>query len=103
MGAGVALSIACLAVSGAPAQEMRAEPREETVQFALENVVSGTPVSARDGAAGIVVRPLKTWKRVSGHWCRRFELVVTEPGAAPARREATRCREDGSWKPLAGE
>ena len=96
LGTGLALSIAVLLAWGAHGQTTR----ESTVQFALENVLSGTPVSARDGTAEIVVQPLRTWKSVSGHWCRRFEVVVTEDGGAPRRSEATRCRQDGIWKRL---
>lgn len=98
-GACLALSAACLVAPEADAQTTR----EETVQFALENVLSGTPVSGRDGTADLVVRPLRTWKSVSGHWCRRFELLVWQSGGTPERSEATRCREDGTWKPLPAE
>ena len=99
IGAWLALSLAGLLALEAEAQTAR----EETVQFALENVLSGTPVSARDGAADIVVRPIRTWKSVSGHWCRRFELFVNEAGGAGQRTEATRCRQDGVWKRLPEE
>ena len=98
---------ACLALSmaGGVAWDAAAQTtRESAVQFALENVVSGTPVPSRVGTTDIVVKPLRTWKSVSGHWCRRYELYVTAPGHAPERSEATRCRQDGLWKRLpAGE
>lgn len=100
MGACLALTVAGVVAWGAAAQTTR----ESTVQFALENVVSGTPVPARVGTMDIVVKPIRTWKSVSGHWCRRYELYVTAPGDAPERSEATRCRQGGLWKRLpAGE
>jgi len=73
---------------------------EGTVQYALENLVSGTAATVGLGGTEVAVTPIRTWKSVSGHWCRRFELVITEPGNAPDRSEATRCRQDGVWKPL---
>ena len=100
MAACLALAAAGVVAGSADAQTTR----ESAVQFALENVVSGTPVPARVGTADIVVKPLRTWKSVSGHWCRRYELYVTAPGNTPQRSEETRCREDGVWKLLpAGE
>ena len=100
MAAGLALSLAGVVAWSAAAQTTR----ESAVQFALENVVSGTPVPARVGTADIVVKPIRTWKSVSGHWCRRYEVYVTAPGNTPRRSEATRCRQDGVWKLLpAGE
>jgi surface antigen len=72
---------------------------EATLQYALENLVSGTAATARIGDTEISVTPLRTWKSVSGHWCRRFEMTVSQSGAATERNEATRCRDsDGTWK-----
>lgn len=72
---------------------------EETVQYALEKLTSGIPAAAVVGGTKVVVLPIRTWKSVSGHYCRRFELTVTEPGTAPNRTEGTRCRDsDGIWK-----
>ena len=74
---------------------------EDTVQYALENLVSGTAATVGLGGTEVAVTPVRTWKSVSGHWCRRYALVITEPGGMPERSEATRCRQDGIWKKLA--
>jgi len=101
--------ICCLALalglSGLLAPEARAQMtvRDDAIGYALENLVSGTSATLRLGETEVSVTALRTWKSVSGHWCRRFELVITEPGNAPDRSEATRCRQDGSWKRLPEE
>lgn len=98
--------ICCLAVglglSGLLAPEARAQMtvRDDAIGYALENLVSGTSATLRLGETEVSVTPLRTWKSVSGHWCRRYELVVSEPGAGPELNEATRCREDGIWRPV---
>lgn len=101
--------IACLALglglAGLTATEASAQMtvRDDAIGYALENLVSGTPATLSLGEAEVTVTPLRTWKSVSGHWCRRYELAVAEPGAEPARDQATRCRQDGIWKPVAEE
>lgn len=96
---------ACLALCAALAPwAARAQTDvEDTVQYTLENLVSGTAVTVGLGGTEVAVTPIRTWKSVSGHWCRRYELVIAEPGNAPERSEATRCRQDGVWKPLPEE
>lgn len=88
------------AASGLSASTARAEiTPESTLQYALENLVSGTAATARIGDTEISVTPVRTWKSVSGHWCRRFEMTISQSGAAIERNEATRCRDsDGIWK-----
>jgi len=72
---------------------------EETVQYALEKLTSGIPAAAVIEGTEVVVVPIRTWKSVSGHYCRRYELTVKQPGTAPDRSEDTRCRDsDGIWK-----
>ena len=77
----------------------RAQPAGEdsVIGYALENLGSGTSATVHVGEAAYAITPLRTWKSVTGHWCRRYEMTVTQPGAAPARSEATRCRQDGLW------
>lgn len=86
--------------TGLIASGVRAEVTpESTLQYALENLVSGTAATARIGETEISVTPVRTWKSVSGHWCRRFEMTVSQSGAATQHNEATRCRDtDGTWK-----
>ncbi len=72
---------------------------EKVVQYALEHVVSGTPVTEIVGGTRISVRPLRTWKSVSGFYCRRYEITVAPPEAAPERKRQVRCRDrDAIWK-----
>jgi hypothetical protein len=82
-----------------PVLEGRAQPagQDSAIGYALENLVSGTSATVHVGDTAYAVTPLRTWKSVSGHWCRRYEMTVTEPGNTPSRSEATRCRQDGVW------
>ena len=74
-------------------------PIEETVQYALENLTSGTSTAALIDGTEVTVMPTRTWKSVSGHYCRRYEITITEPGADPDHGEWTRCRDgDGVWQ-----
>lgn len=97
--AGLVVTAAGLLARDAPAQISL----ESTVQYALENLISGAAARAELGETDVSVMPIRTWKSVSGHWCRRYEVVVTGPGAGSDRTEATRCREDGVWKRLPQE
>ena len=73
---------------------------EEPVQYALENLVSGTSTAALINGTEVVVVPLRTWKSVSGHYCRRYAIMISAPGAAATRDEHTRCRTGGGvWTP----
>ncbi len=74
-------------------------PFEETVQYALEHLTSGISAAALIKGTQVTVMPTRTWKSVSGHYCRRYEITVTEPGTDPDHGEWTRCRDgDGIWK-----
>ncbi len=88
-----------VAVSAASPDEV-----ERAVQYALEKLPSGILTKGTDGGTRIEVSPLRTWKSVSGHYCRQYALTVTEPGSAPERSQATRCRDnDGIWKRVKSE
>lgn len=77
---------------------------ERAVQYALEKLPSGTLTNTVDAGTKIAVTPVRTWKSVSGHYCRQYELTVTRPGGAPERSESTRCRDnDGVWKKIRSE
>ena len=69
-------------------------PFEETVQYALENLTSGISTASMIEGTEVTVTPTRTWKSVSGHYCRRYEITVTEPGADPDRDECLVVRPD---------
>ncbi|HUS97560.1 MAG TPA: hypothetical protein VMX97_12540 [Hyphomicrobiaceae bacterium] len=71
---------------------------EETLTTALETLLSGETKTAVLGDTEVIVKPLRTWKSISGHYCRRYQVTVTEPASATVRSESTRCRESGVWK-----
>ena len=74
-------------------------PYEEAVQYALEHLTSGISTASLIKGTEVTVMPTRTWKSVTGHYCRRYEITVTEPGADPDHGERTRCRDgDGVWK-----
>lgn len=97
-------AFAVLGVSSALAVPVQAETRyEQALQYALESLTSGIPATSRIGEATITVKPTRTWKSVSGHYCRQYELTITEADAAPERNEGIRCRDgDGIWKQVKG-
>ena len=84
----------------APASDRLPVPDiERVVQYALENVVSGTRVTEIVRGVEVAVRPIRTWKSVSGHYCRRYEITVVAPGEPPDQTTRTRCRDsDAIWK-----
>ena len=74
-------------------------PLEEAVQYALEHLTSGISTASLIKGTQVTVMPTRTWKSVTGHYCRRYEITVTEPGADPDHGEWTRCRDgDGVWQ-----
>jgi len=74
-------------------------PFEATVQYALETLPSGDSTAAQIGGNSFSVTPVRTWKSVTGHYCRVFELTVLSPGGAADRAQGLRCRDnDGMWK-----
>ena len=95
---------ALLVAASVFAAEARAEATiegtiEATVEYALEHLVSGNPTTTQVEGTKVSVTPLRTWKSVSGHWCRRYELIVSKPGTAADEKEGTRCR-DGNDNPF---
>jgi surface antigen len=88
-----------LGISGTSAAA-RAEPTyEPAIQYALEYLTSGIATSSVVNGTEVAVMPMRTWKSVSGNYCRQYELTITKPSAAPDRAELTRCRDsDGKWK-----
>ena len=87
-------------ISGTFAMAARAEtPYEAAVQYALEHLTSGISAASMFQGTEVTIMPVRTWKSVSGHYCRRYEITVREPASEPNRAEGTRCREsDGNWK-----
>ena len=74
---------------------------EETLQYALENIQSGNSTASLIAGAEVTVSPIRTWKSVSGHYCRQYEMTVLKPDAEPTRDEGTRCRaKGGGWLPV---
>jgi surface antigen len=72
---------------------------EDEVQYALEKLTSGTSTAATVGGTHVTVTPQRTWKSVTGHYCREFLLTVREPDSAVERLQGIRCRDrDGKWK-----
>ncbi len=72
---------------------------EEAVQYSLEHLTSGVSTAFLANGNKVTVMPLRTWKSVSGHYCRQYETTVTKPVSAPDRIWAIRCRDgDGVWK-----
>ncbi len=87
-------------VSSTFAFAARAEtPYEAAVQYALEHLTSGISTASLVNGNEVMVMPMRTWKSVSGHYCRQYEITVTKPASAPNRAESSRCRDgDGVWK-----
>ena len=74
-------------------------PYEAAVQYALEHLTSGISTASMFQGTEVTVMPVRTWKSVSGHYCRRYEITITKPASAPDRTESTRCRDgNGIWK-----
>jgi len=87
-------------ISSTFALAARAEtPYEGAVQYALEHLTSGISTASMFQGTEVEIRPVRTWKSVSGHYCRQYEITVTEPASGPNRDERIRCRDgDGKWK-----
>jgi len=83
-----------------PAFSIEAQtPYEESIQYALERLTSGISANSRVGDAEITVKPIRTWRSVSGHYCRQYELTIAKPDSNPDQEEGIRCRDgDGVWK-----
>lgn len=94
--------VGSLALTTAAAAASVETPYEEPIQYALENLTSGISTTTQVRGTAVVVMPIRTWKSISGHYCRRYEIKISEPGGQPFEDERTRCREKtGTWKPVA--
>ena len=90
-----------LIATAAPASSLEA-PYEEPIQYALENLTSGIATKSVVMGVEVEITPIRTWKSVSGHYCRRYEIRIGNPGEQPVAGEKTRCRErTGTWLPVA--
>jgi len=71
------------------------------VQRALETRVTDEAEHWRaPGVAQGVVRPRRTWRSDSGHWCREFEESILLDDGRNQTTAAIRCRSgDGRWRP----
>ena len=98
----IAAWAATLAITATASAATIETPYEEPIQYALENLTSGVSTSSQVRGTEVVVKPIRTWKSVSGHYCRRYEISIAEPGSPVYEGERTRCREkSGVWKAVA--
>jgi len=69
------------------------------IQNALETLPSGQRADwvGRDLGFGYV-KPIRTWKSVTGHYCRSFEERVYTVAGQMRRRQLTACRVNGTWR-----
>ena len=70
------------------------------IQTALESNPSGTAQSWEDSSQGVhgSVLPTRTYRTVSGLFCREYTVLVVDGGATDAA-QGTACRDsDGVWK-----
>ena len=82
--------------SGLPAPSARAA--ESVVQSVLERRRSGEREDWVGGDQEFgYVRPLRSWKSTSGHWCREFEERVYGADGRKRTRTAVACRDNGRW------
>lgn len=89
------LVFACGSAMAAEAQA----PYEESIQYALERLTSGISANSLVGGTAVTVKPIRTWKSVSGHYCRQYEITIAKPDSSADQREGIRCRDgDGKWK-----
>jgi len=89
-----------LGISGTSAVVARAEtPYEPEIQYALEYLTSGIATSSVVSGTEVAIMPMRTWKSVSGHYCRQYQLIISDPGSVSNQSEEIRCRDgDGIWK-----
>lgn len=91
----VGVLIPCTSAISAEAQV----PYEGSIQYALERLTSGISANSQVGDVAVTVKPIRTWKSVTGHYCRQYEIMIAKPDSAVDQSEGTRCRDrDGIWK-----
>ena len=74
---------------------------ERQRQHALERQQSGFSIATRapDGDGVALIRPLRSWKSVSGHFCRAFKTTIEPTSGLRTERTETACRDDdGVWR-----
>jgi surface antigen len=83
--------------SGIPSRSVQSAA--SVIQTALETLPSGQRADwvGRDQGFGYV-KPIRTWKSVSGHFCRSFEERLYTSGGKVRSRELTACRVKGTWR-----
>jgi surface antigen len=87
--------IPCTASVAAEAQA----PYEASIQYALERLTSGITANSQVGEVAVTVKPVRTWKSVSGHYCREYEITIANPDTTSDQDAGIRCRDsDGIWK-----
>ena len=89
--------------AGMPAMtDLDVQMAERTLQFALEAEVSENSRVWRNPQSGAVgsVTPVRTYRTVSGLFCREFEETITTNGNTETYRD-TACRDrQGVWRPI---
>lgn len=96
---GIIVAFVALSVSTGLVPAAKADSGyESAIQYALEKLVSGIHSETLYGGTEVAVTPLRTWKSVSGHYCREYDLIVTENDGAKERNRQIRCRDEGYWK-----
>ena len=100
----IAAWVSTLAMAATASAATVETPYEEPIQYALENLTSGISTSATVRGTDVSIKPIRTWKSVSGHYCRRYEIIIAEPDEPVFEGERTRCREkSGGWKAVEGD
>ncbi|MDH3668636.1 MAG: hypothetical protein OEN23_17060 [Paracoccaceae bacterium] len=94
----LALTIALLAAGSVAGQARAESPYEAAIQYALEKLVSGIHTESFFGGTEVSVTPIRTWKSVSGHYCREYKITVDMADTGEQSDRQIRCREDGYWK-----
>ena len=78
------------------------EALETALQEALENSTSGAELTFsanKDGISGHI-NPTRTYKSLSGHWCREFSEVIELSGTREFRTGLACREESGRWRRL---
>ena len=74
------------------------------IQYALEHLISGGATNSSVEGTEVMVKPIRTWKSTSGHYCRRYEIAASAAASEPDREELTRGRlKSGGWVYAAGD
>ncbi|WP_169567198.1 hypothetical protein [Sneathiella limimaris] len=90
------LTTAC--VTPSPAQDPEQE-KQSLIQNVLEKNVSGQSGGLQlTNTDRVIVTPVKTWKSVTGHFCRSYITEAWNDRTLQAKTTATACRnKHGKW------